>query len=230
MTAPHAQCQPGSARANWTPEQFWEYADGLLGTHVRDQMRDMMASQGLALSAPKASVEPADGAREALRDLLLEAEVVKLPDDEPVCISFDNISDFTLTLGDLRVAAHAGSGVLTSDVAGMPWEPAETAQIDFNAYYVVKNNGDEWRDFDLCILRGQMVQHKLAPNYVRGRPEWIAKIDRPAAAPLERCPTCDSPDPARHPAVQFEGEVQLCSDGWHAPLLPSAHSPSEAGK
>jgi len=32
----------------------------------------------------------------------------------------------------------------------------------------------------------------------------------------ERCPRCDSPDPARHPAMQSEGEVQSCPDGWHA--------------
>lgn len=31
------------------------------------------------------------------------------------------------------------------------------------------------------------------------------------------CPTCGSPDPQRHPAVQWEGEVQLCRDAWHAP-------------
>ena len=31
------------------------------------------------------------------------------------------------------------------------------------------------------------------------------------------CPTCGSPDPKRHPAVQWEGEVQPCSDAWHSP-------------
>jgi hypothetical protein len=33
---------------------------------------------------------------------------------------------------------------------------------------------------------------------------------------IERCPTCDSPSPNLHPAVQYEGEVQMCADQWHA--------------
>lgn len=64
----------------------------------------------------------------------------------------------------------------------MNWERAETAQIDVHAFYLVKDNGGEWRDFDLHIMRGTMVNHKLAPNYVRGRPEWIVRIEQPLAA------------------------------------------------
>lgn len=30
-----------------------------------------------------------------------------------------------------------------------------------------------------------------------------------------RCPTCDSPAPHLHPAVQHEGEVQVCGDNFH---------------
>lgn len=32
-----------------------------------------------------------------------------------------------------------------------------------------------------------------------------------------KCPKCDSPDPNRHPAVQFEGEVQICDHAFHSP-------------
>lgn len=30
-----------------------------------------------------------------------------------------------------------------------------------------------------------------------------------------KCPRCDSPSPKLHPAIQYEGEVQLCNHPWH---------------
>jgi len=34
----------------------------------------------------------------------------------------------------------------------------------------------------------------------------------------KRCPTCDSPKPNLHPAMQHGGEVQPCRDQWHTPF------------
>lgn len=31
-----------------------------------------------------------------------------------------------------------------------------------------------------------------------------------------RCPTCDSPSPELHPAIQCGGEVEVCHDPFHA--------------
>lgn len=39
------------------------------------------------------------------------------------------------------------------------------------------------------------------------------------------CPTCTSPSPERHPAVQHGGEVELCVDDFH--LRPTNQNPPE---
>lgn len=49
-------------------------------------------------------------------------------------------------------------------------------------------------------------------------PEYVSKcvLKQLVANKLPKCPTCQSPSPERHPAMQFEGEVQPCRDLWHA--------------
>jgi hypothetical protein len=40
----------------WTPDQFWEYVEGLTDEHVRDQMRDMMGERGLSVLPQSSSI------------------------------------------------------------------------------------------------------------------------------------------------------------------------------
>jgi len=61
----------------------------------------------------------------------------------------------------------------------MQWVDATKAKIEADAYYVVQHNGGEWRDFDLGVIKGVLVQRRLEPDYVRGRPIWVAKITNP---------------------------------------------------
>lgn len=53
-----------------------------------------------------------------------------------------------------------------------------------------------------------------------GDPESDYSFEPPAASAPKNCPTCGSPAPHRHPAVQFEGEVQPCRDGFHLTVTP----------
>jgi hypothetical protein len=39
-----------------------------------------------------------------------------------------------------------------------------------------------------------------------------------------KCPTCKSPSPELHPAVQHEGEVETCVDEFHLRLTPMNHA------
>lgn len=36
----------------------------------------------------------------------------------------------------------------------------------------------------------------------------------------ERCPHCDSPHPHLHPAMQCEGEVEICTHDFHLKPTP----------
>jgi len=37
---------------------------------------------------------------------------------------------------------------------------------------------------------------------------------------MTNCPRCDSPQPHLHPAVQYGGEVELCTHAFHLTVTP----------
>jgi hypothetical protein len=78
-------------------------------------------------------------------------------------------------------ALHCLERELAIASMSMTWEPAEGAMIVDTDYYVVLDNGGEWRDPDLSVVKGYVVRGRLAPQIVRGRPIWIAKVIRPNA-------------------------------------------------
>jgi hypothetical protein len=94
----------------------------------------------------------------------------------------------------------------------MQWERAEQDKIDVSADYVVKDNGGEWRDHDLHVMSGFMVKRKLDPNYVRGRPVWVAKIVAPSDTSTVRCPPIPELKYVREPChmcgAVTEGEAE----------------------
>jgi len=61
----------------------------------------------------------------------------------------------------------------------MKWMKAEGAVLDREGDYLVKTNAMEWGDPDLKVMRGSMVQFFMRPDYVRGRPVWVARITNP---------------------------------------------------
>jgi hypothetical protein len=86
------------------------------------------------------------------------------------------------------------------------------------------------RDLDALAAKWQEPgrQHFFYPKDAADRLVAVLAKHRTTAAPKpsavrpRRCPTCDSPDPKLHPAVQWEGDIQPCGNRWH--VLTAQHT------
>lgn len=65
-----------------------------------------------------------------------------------------------------------------------------------------------------AVKKGDQIVHP--PDGYAASGFLDAELSGGVIRKIERCPTCDSPKPNLHPAMQHEGEVQPCSDPFHA--------------
>lgn len=103
--------------------------------------------------------------------------------------------------------------------------PIDLGQPDYEAP-AFGLTGYDVRTVDNNVGDGSDVDTDVWPAAVPP-PNYDILDDEVSRAPAS-CPTCESPDPAKHPAMQFEGEVQPCPDQWHgADSTTSEVSPTE---
>lgn len=73
---------------------------------------------------------------------------------------------------------------------------------------------------DGTLTHAQLSKAQEARGLANQMDSWLREAKRPAVYRPQRCPTCGSPTPQRHPATQHEGELQPCNDAWHIPFGP----------
>jgi hypothetical protein len=67
----------------------------------------------------------------------------------------------------------------------------------------------------------------VADVHVAVAPEAVAEV---LAAEPDHCPACNSPAPHLHPAMQYEGEVELCRHPFHLRVTPENTSEKIAAR
>lgn len=70
-------------------------------------------------------------------------------------------------------------------------------------------------DDDLRFLREEANRRGSDPERLAEAAIENAVLEARRERHGPRCPRCNSPDPKRHPALQFEGEVEPCTHPFH---------------
>jgi hypothetical protein len=66
-----------------------------------------------------------------------------------------------------------------SDQGSICWIHPNIETIEEDSFYVVLSNEMKKMDHDPHVMKGWHVKHKLASDYIRVRPIFIAKINYP---------------------------------------------------
>lgn len=132
--------------------------------------------------------DASDGAHEGIVEFLRESGIV--PDAQPTCPGCGR-------------SVFPGSIRCPFCTAALPGDAAPRAEPHDWQTGLVKSH-PHWTTCRKCgIIQRQDGQNKPCRGVVSVRPR------------AEACPRCGSPDPRKHPAVQFEGEVHECPDPFH---------------
>lgn len=75
------------------------------------------------------------------------------------------------------------------------------------------------------VARSEKAESKLTKRremdqFIEGVGNFVKAATEPPVVPDKKCPTCQSPQPHLHPAMQHEGEVQPCRDAFHLTVTP----------